>query len=206
MACLLILSWPVLGQSSRIAVEALSTDTAVLNVDGQRKMLRVGQSFGGVTLLASDTRFATVRVDGEEKKLGLTRYIGTSYARPEEQRVTIPRDSRMQYQTTALINGRSTLVMIDTGANVVAMSSKHAQALGIDYFAGMPASVETASGMAKAYRLTLRSVSIGGIKVDNVLATVVEGDYPVTVLMGMSYLQHVQLQEQNGVLSLSRVQ
>jgi aspartyl protease family protein len=45
---------------------------------------------------------------------------------------------------------------------------------------------------------------VGGIEVENVLATVVEGNYPVTILLGMSYLKHVKLQEHNGVLTLSR--
>lgn len=193
-----------MAQSTRVQVEALSRNSAVLNIDGQRKMLRAGQSFAGVTLLAADARFATLSINGEEQKVGLSQHISTSYAAPTEQSITIPRDAMMQYQTTAIINGRSTRVLVDTGANVVAMSSAHARALGIDYFTGEPSRVETASGVASAYRLTLGSVSVGGIRVDNVPATVVEGDYPVTILLGMSYLQHVKLQEHNGVLSLSR--
>ena len=50
----------------------------------------------------------------------------------------------------------------------------------------------------------LNSVSVGGIRVDNVEATVVESDFPATVLLGMSYVRHVKIEEQNGILSLSR--
>ena len=199
-----LLPFQVQGQPTRVQVEALSTNSAVLNIDGQRKMLRAGQSFAEVTLVAADAKFATLRINGEEKKMGLSQHIGTSYAQPKEMKVTIARDDRNQYMTNALINGRSSLVLIDTGANIVAMSAGNAQALGIDYFGGEPSRVETASGLASAYRLTLRSVSVGGIEVENVLATVVEGNYPVTTLLGMSYLKHVKLQEHNGVLTLSR--
>ena len=199
-----LLPLQVQGQPTRVQVEALSTNSAVLNIDGQRKMLRAGQSFAEVTLVAADAKFATLRINGEEKKMGLSQHIGTSYAQPKEMKVTIARDDRNQYMTNALINGRSSLVLIDTGANIVAMSAGNAQALGIDYFGGEPSHVETASGLASAYRLTLRSVSVGGIEVENVLATVVEGNYPVTTLLGMSYLKHVKLQEHNGVLTLSR--
>ena len=52
--------------------------------------------------------------------------------------------------------------------------------------------------------VTLRSVEVGGIRVENVRATVTAGEYPSTVLLGMSYLQHVELREREGVLSLSR--
>ena len=40
----------------------------------------------------------------------------------------------------------------------------------------------------------------------NVPAMVVDGAYPATILLGMSYLRHVKLQEHNGILSLSRSQ
>jgi aspartyl protease family protein len=37
-----------------------------------------------------------------------------------------------------------------------------------------------------------------------VRASVVEGNFPGTILLGMTYLQHVEIQESNGVLSLSK--
>ena len=201
---------PVLGIGSaradtpRIQVEALLPDTAVLKIDGQRKTLRVGQSYGGVTLLASYSRTATLEVNGQQMIVGISRHIGSNYQGPQEQVVTIARDAMLQYQTSASINGRSVRVLVDTGANVVAMSAVQARALGIDYSAGIPSKVETASGLISAHMITLRSVTVGGIKVENVRASVVEGDFPATVLLGMTYLQHVKMQENNGVLSLSR--
>lgn len=199
-----LLPLSVQAQPNWVQVEALSSNSAVLSIDGQRKMLRAGQSYGGVTLVAADARFATLRINGKEKKVGLSSHIGTRYTEPQEKKITIARDDRNQYLTTALINGRSSLVLVDTGASSVAMSSTHAQAMGIDYFAGQPMRVETASGVANAYRINLRSVSVGGITVENVEASVVEGDYPITTLLGVTYLKHVKIQEHNGVLTLSR--
>lgn len=188
----------------RIQVEALFTDTAVLQIDGQRKTLKVGQSYGGVTLVAAYSRTATLEVNGKQMVVGISRYIGSSYQEPKEQVVTIQRDAMLQYQTTAHINGRKVQVLVDTGANVVAMSSVHARSLGIDYSNGIPSKVETASGLINAHVVTLRSVSVGGIKVDGVRASVVQGEFPATILLGMTYLQHVKIQENNGILSLSR--
>ncbi len=88
--------------------------------------------------------------------------------------------------------------------NVVAMNSGHAASLGIDFRAGTPAQVETASGVVEAWVVALQSVDVGGIRVDNVRATVVEGTHPTTILLGMTYLQHVQMNEKNGILLLSR--
>lgn len=194
-------AWPA---SSRIEVEALFTDAAVLKIDGERKMLKAGQSYKGVTLVAAHSRTATLEVDGEIMELGTSRRIGTRYEAPESQVVTIPRDAMMQYQTSATINGRTVQVLVDTGANVVALNSRQAQSLGVDYAAGAPGQVETASGSINAWIVTLRSVDVGGIRVDNVQASVVEGDFPTTILLGMTYLRHVKMQEADGVLSLSR--
>jgi aspartyl protease family protein len=167
-------------------------------------MLKAGQSYRGVTLVTAVSSKATVEVDGQTRELGVSRHIGTRYENSEPRVVSIPRDARMQYQTTAIINGRSVPVLVDTGANVVALNSAQAGTLGLDYSAGSPARVETASGMVNAWYVTLQSVDIGGIRVDNVEATVVEGDFPSTILLGMTYLRHVKMEEADGVLSLSR--
>ena len=66
--------------------------------------------------------------------------------------------------------------------------------------------METACGMIDAHSVTLQSVNVGGLRVDNVPATVVEGTYPATILLGMSYLRHVKIQEHDGMLSLSKSQ
>jgi aspartyl protease family protein len=176
--------------ASSVEVEALLGDTAVLLINGQRKTLRVGEAFAGVTLLAAQPTTATVQVDGRAQVVGLSQRVSTNFQEKQEQVVTIPLDATMQYQTNATINGRSVLVMVDTGANSVALSSQQARTMNIDYSAGIPAQVETASGLTNAY--------------ENVPAMVVEGAYPTTILLGMSFLRHVKLQEHNGILSLSR--
>ena len=180
------------------------TNTAVLKIDGQRKTLKVGQSFGGVTLIAAYSRTATLEVDGQQMVVGISRRIGSNYQQPKEQVVTIKRNNQLQYHTTASINGRNMPVLVDTGANLVAMSEVHAKSLSIPFETGARGKVETASGLVDAWVITLRSVSVGGIKVESVQATVVQGSFPNTVLLGMSYLQHVEMKESSGILSLSR--
>jgi len=201
---LLLLAVQGRAAAASVEVEALLGKTAVLLINGERQTLRVGQSFAGVTLVATEPTTATLDIDGKSQTVGLSERVGTNFQQVEEKVVTIPRDKLLQYQTIASINGRSVLVMVDTGANMVAMSSAQAKAMNIDYGIGIPSKVETASGLSSAYAITLQTVNVGGIQVDNVPAMVVEGEYPAIVLLGMSYLQHVKLQEQNGVLSLSR--
>lgn len=192
------------AQSPVVELEALLGNTAVVMIDGQRKTLRVGESFAGVTLVSAQATAATLQINGRTQTVGLSQRVGTNFTQPQERVVTIARDTMMQYQTNATINGRSVLVLVDTGASIVAISSEQARAMDIDYSVGEPTKVETASGVADAYPVTLQSVSVGGIQVDNVPAMVVKGAYPDRILLGMTYLRHVKLQENNGILSLSR--
>lgn len=204
---LLLVTAQAFGEPAAVVVEALMGKAAVLMIDGQRKMLGVGESFAGVTLIGTGATTATLVVDGRTSTVGLSQHVATAYQKIEERVVTIPRNAKLQYQTNAIINGRGVLVLVDTGANVIAINASQAKALGINYSEdGIPSQVETASGVVAAHSVTLQSVNVGGLQVDNVRAAVVEGDYPATVLLGMSYLRHVKLQEHDGTLSLSKSQ
>jgi len=199
--------WSIAHAAAALAaveLEAVLGETAVLMIDSQRTTLRVGQSRDGVTLLGTQPTAATLDIGGRSQTIGLSQRIGTVYHEQPEQVVSIARDASMQYQTTAVINGRSVLALVDTGANTVAISSLQARAMNIDYSGGAPSQVQTASGMSAGLAITLQSVVVGGIEVNNVPAVVVDGDYPATVLLGTSFLRHVRLQEHNGILSLSR--
>jgi aspartyl protease family protein len=192
------------AQSPSVELEALLGNTAVLMINGQRQTMRVGQSQDGVTLVATEASTATVEIEGRTETIGLSQRVGTRFHETQEKVVTIARDASMQYQTTAIINGRSVLVLVDTGANTVALSAAQARAMNIDYSGGVPSKVETASGVSTGYEITLQSVAVGGIEVNSVPAMVLEGDYPATALLGMTFLRHVKMQESNGILSLSR--
>lgn len=200
----LLVGAPARGQDNSVEVQAVLGNTVVLKIDGQRETLRVGETSNGITVVAANATGVTLDINGRTSVVGLSKSVSTNYQGPQEQVVTIARNASMQYQTNAMINGRSALVLVDTGANMVAMSAAQARSMSIDYSGGSPAQVQTASGISGAYGITLQSVSVGGIEVTNVPALVVHGDYPTTVLLGMSYLQHVKLQEHNGILSLSR--
>lgn len=102
------------------------------------------------------------------------------------------------------INGNPANFLVDTGASVVALSGKTASALGINYQIGETGKVVTAQGEVDAKNITLTEVSVGGIKAHNVAATVIEGNYPMEILLGMSFLSEVSMKNEGGVLTLSQ--
>ena len=83
------------------------------------------------------------------------------------------------------------------------MSERHAVAMGLDYRAAQKGFVQTAQGNANSYFLLLDEVTLGGITQNQVRATVIEGNYPVDVLLGMSFLGGVRLSDDAGVLTLT---
>ncbi|PLW68657.1 retropepsin-like aspartic protease family protein [Pseudohalioglobus lutimaris] len=204
--CVVGLLCSVVNAAPQIDLEGLMPKTAILLVDGERKMLREGQSFKGVTLIAAYSRTATLEVQGKQVVLGLSQRVGSNYQAPPAQVVSISRNASLQYLTNASINGRKVEVLVDTGANMVAMNESEALRMGINLKQAAPAQVETASGVVPAWSVSLASVDVGGIRVNNVPATVIAGAYPGTVLLGMTYLRHVKIEENKGILTLSRMQ
>lgn len=188
-----------------IEVKALFKKGAVLVIDGEQQMLRVGQQTpGGVRIIDADARSVLLEYQGQQHRLGLSQHIAGSYQPVEVPEVTISRDKNNQYLTYAALNNKRTTVLIDTGANIVAMSSRQAKSLGISYKKGVQLSVRTASGVTPAYSIILRSVGVGPIRVSGVEAVVIEGEYPHYVLLGMSYLSQTEMSESQGVMTLRR--
>ncbi len=94
-------------------------------------------------------------------------------------------------------------MLLDTGATSIAMSSVEAKRLGIQYWlSGEKIMVNTASGMARAYAITLNRVQVGSIGINNVSATVVEGSNPQDILLGMSFLNRVDMTNSGNVMVL----
>lgn len=200
---LVVLALPAtFTQAADIAVEALMRDLAVLSIDGRRVTLRAGESRNGVTLLAADARSARVRIGDREQTLTVSQRISTEFRQPEQRVVTVRRNEQLQFRTTAEINGVRMPVIVDTGANIIALNAAQASAVGITADEGLQSEVQTAGSVVPARQVTLDSVAVGGIRVDAVLATVIDGPQPATALLGMTFLKHVEMEERDGILVL----
>jgi len=145
---------------------------------------------------------AVIEVDGKKQTLGMSRSISTQFKKADKTEVRIPRGQGDHYRIKGLINGMPVYFMVDTGATFVAMSHQEAERLRIDYRGGAPITMSTANGIAKAYLITLSSVSVGNIVVNNVQAVVSAGDFTLELLLGNSYLSKVDLKIDQGVLVL----
>lgn len=204
LACALSLVSFALTAAPRVQVVGLFPGAVVMNVDGQRKLVRVGQAGpGGVEVVSVDGTGAVLRVEGVERRYGLSRELSVGFAEPERRQVSIAQGQGGHYWVAGSINGQPVQFLVDTGATSVAINENQARRLGIDYRVdGRQIVVGTASGTAKAWRVNLNSVKVGAIDVLGVEAVVVEGGSPTDALLGMSFLSRVSWREDQGVLKL----
>lgn len=188
-----------------VRVLALFPNKAMLEIDGQRRVIEAGKAGpGGVRLIAADPNEAVIEIDGRRQVLRLGSAVNASYRPKQRHEIRILKDNRHAgYFVDGLINGQSVRFLVDTGATSIAMSELHAARLGIQHrVEGTRVGVGTASGTAVAHRITLRSVSIGGVKLDNVTAVVIDGDSPRNVLLGMNVLTGFEMDQRENLLIL----
>ncbi len=199
-----VLSLPATTYARDIVVLGLFTGKAVVQIDGTRRVLSVGQSSPeGVRLVNSDSEAAVLEVNGRQARYTLGAHIGSSFEAAKGEEVRIWPDNGGMYATDGTINGQPIGFLVDTGATLISMNADDARRLGIDFVKdGRPAMLETASGRERAFQVMIDSVSVGGIKLHNVAAVVLEGSMPSTALLGMSFLNRVDMQRDGQALVL----
>lgn len=187
-----------------IQVLALFKNAAVLKINGNQQMLRTGErSTGGVLLKSATSVSATIEFEGKTSTLLLSKEVSSSFAEPTETSVSIQLNNRGQYVTTGSINNRPVRFLVDTGASIVVFNSKLADELGLQYRDSPEVQATTASGTVASYHVVLDVVQVGNIRLHRVDAAVLVGDFPIDVLLGMTFLRRVALQERAGVLMLT---
>lgn len=186
-----------------VVVKGLFNGAAVLEINGRQTLLKEGKtSTEGIYLVRATSKEAVIEFSGKQKTLGLSQSIGTSYTEAEKSEVRLSSKHHGHFFGTAKFNGRSAQFLVDTGASAVSMSSAAADRLGINYRSGKVIHVSTAQGVTKGYQLLLQRVEVGDITVNNVSAIIIEGEYPLDVLLGNSFLSQTDMNIQNGVLVL----
>jgi aspartyl protease family protein len=111
--------------------------------------------------------------------------------------VVLEQDRNGHYEAQGQINGQPVTFLVDTGATDVALPESTARALGLEF--GPRVQVMTAAGPATAWVTRLDEVTVGGIRRENVRATITGGEFN-GILLGMSFLKHYSLQQNDGRL------
>lgn len=103
--------------------------------------------------------------------------------------VTVQSDRRGHFLVDATVNGRSVQMLADTGASAVVLTEQDARRAGFDARAlEFDIPVQTANGTTQTASVTLDTIEIEGIVVDDVRALVARSEDLGTSLLGMTFL------------------
>jgi len=149
---------------------------------GEPKTVRVGQKWNGVAVIAVERGQAVVEVDGKRRTLTIGQHYRAVSPRDDRQSVTLAADPRGHFFTEGAVNGNAVRFLVDTGATTVALPAADAVRLGLDYRKGRPGFTHTAAGVVPVYVLTLDTVRLGAIELNSVEATVIERGLDVALL------------------------
>ena len=188
------------ASAATVMVMSLGPGRAELLVNGAAvRKLRDGESSPeGVHLVSATPQAAVIDADGKRYTLSLGQSTTSS--------VVLKATAGGMFLATAYINGVPIRVVVDTGASTVALNRVDAGRVGVDYASGRQVTYMTANGPATASAVTLASVQIGDILVSNVQAAVLPGgveQLPV-VLLGSTFLQHVDIQRSGDTLTITK--
>jgi len=192
------------GFAADVALVGLIGAKAIVVIDGGApRTLAPGQKTAeGVLLLGTEKRAASVEIDGKKRVLQMGQaYAAAASGRPS---VTLKSDTRGHFVALGSINGGSVRFLVDTGATFVALPASDAKRLGIDYLRGERARMQTANGIAASYRVKLDAVRIGDVEINNVDAVVSENDAMGVILLGMSFLNRMEMQRDAQSLTLTK--
>ena len=113
--------------------------------------------------------------------------------------IVIPRSRNGHYFVEGAINGHPVTFMVDTGATTVAIDSRIARAARLPK--GYPATFSTAGGAAQGETVPRQSVTVGGLRIDNVSIAVINGVGEVG-LLGQNILRHMEVTQSGDQMVL----
>jgi aspartyl protease family protein len=188
-----------------VRVSGLFTDKAVVQIDGGRlQTLSVGQkSAEGVTLVSVERNAATFDIAGKRVTLGMghARMVTDD---PIRESTVLTADVKGHFYTDGQLNGRSVRFVVDTGATLISIPASEARRLSIDYQKGQKALMRTANGNTTGYLVKLDTVSVGGVTIYGVDAVVIEGNGLTSTLLGMSFLNRMNMKREGDIMTLTR--
>ncbi len=114
--------------------------------------------------------------------------------------VVLTRNRAGHYVASGRVNGESVEFLLDTGATDVAIPLGLAKRLHLRK--GAESRSITANGEVTAWMTRLDSIDLGGIVMRNVRATILPGMGGDEVLLGMSFLKHLELIQKGDTLTI----
>jgi aspartyl protease family protein len=163
----------------------------------QKRMGTTMQALAWVVLLALGVAYFSGVLD---KQYNPNQSLETRVTEGGVREVVLQRNKFGHYVTSGAINGKSVTFILDTGATGVAIPDPVANYLGLQR--GSAVRAQTANGVATGYTAQLDQVSVGAIELHDVPAVITPGLQTDEILLGMSFLQHIEFTQRGDTLIL----
>jgi len=126
--------------------------------------------------------------------------IQTAIINGNVKELTLQRNHYGHYVANGKINSHPVVFMLDTGATDVSIPSSIARKLNLKK--GPSATYQTANGPVVVSMTKLDSISLGEITLYDVRATINPGYQSDEILLGMSFLKHLEFSQRGNTLTL----
>jgi aspartyl protease family protein len=204
MLAALVMALP--AAATEVNVIGLFPGKAVVVIDrGTPRTISAGQRTPeGVLLIAADSRSATLEIDGKRQVLELGQHAESAALTGALQSVTLAADGSGHFTAEGQVNGSRMRFLVDTGATLVTLPATEAARVGIDYRRGQQTVSQTANGQMIVYRVRLDTVTLGGMTIRDVDAVVPDGPGLDIALLGMSFLNRMEMRREGANLTLTK--
>ena len=187
-----------------VGLAGIMGSKAMLMINGgEPKAVAVGQSLNGVQVISLSGDQAIIEVDGKKRPLRIGQHAVGSVSANGSGKIILTADSRGHFVTNGTINGASVRFLVDTGASMVSLGASDARRIGVDPSKGQRGLANTANGQAQVSMVKLDTVRVGDVTLHNVDALVHQNDMPVA-LLGMSFLNRMEMQRDGGTMTLKK--
>lgn len=126
--------------------------------------------------------------------------IQTSLLDDGVKQLVLQRNRQGHYVASGHINNQPVVFMLDTGATDVSIPASIADSLNLPD--GPAATYQTANGPVQVQLTRLQQISLGDIRLHDVRATINPGYRSDEVLLGMSFLKHLEFTQRGDTLTL----
>jgi aspartyl protease family protein len=159
----------------------------------------------GIALVAVDGESATFEIDGKRRMLRMGQaYSARGGGGGGNQRTVLKADGRGHFVADGQVNGAAARFLVDTGATLIALPAADAKRMGVSYLNAPRGVVNTANGSAVAYKVKLDTVRVGDITINNVDAMVIDGGGLHIALLGMSFLNRTEMTRDGETMVLTK--
>jgi aspartyl protease family protein len=192
------------AHATSVNVIGLFPGKAVVVIDGGApRTISVGaRTPEGVLLIASDSKSATLEIDGRRETLEMGQHVENPAQTGSLPSVTLPTDASGHFIASGKVNGGEVRFMVDTGATLVTLPLAVARRLGIDFARAPQGTSMTANGPVRVYRVRFDSVQVGEVVLQNVDGLVHSSDALDIALLGMSFLNRTEMRREGANLML----